>query len=52
MRNVFLAAVAGAALLAGCGIGAPAYPQFGETSYRIEGMTADANGGAASRTII
>lgn len=52
MRNVFFAAVAGTALLAGCGIGAPAYPQFGETSYRIEGMTADVNGGAASRTTI
>jgi hypothetical protein len=52
MRFMFLAAAASAALLAGCGIGAPDYPQFGETSYRIEGMTADANGGAATQTVI
>jgi hypothetical protein len=52
MRIMFLAAAASAALLAGCGIGAPDYPQFGETSYRIEGMTADANGGAATQTVI
>jgi hypothetical protein len=49
--NLFLAASA-LALLAGCGIGAPDYPQFGETSYRVEGMTADANGGAATQTVI
>lgn len=52
MRMMFLAAAASAALLAGCGIGAPAYPTFGETSYRIEGSTADANGGAATQTVI
>jgi hypothetical protein len=52
MRMMFLAAAASAALLAGCGIGAPAYPQFGEVSYRIEGATADANGGAATQTVI
>lgn len=52
MRIMFLAAAASAALLAGCGIGAPAYPQFGETSYRIEGTTADVNGGAATHTVI
>ncbi len=52
MRKMFLAAAAGAALLAGCGIGAPEYPQFSETSYRIEGMTASANGGAPTQTVI
>lgn len=52
MRSMFLAAVAGAALLAGCGLGAPDYPQFGDTSYRIEGQTASANGGAPTQTVI
>lgn len=52
MRNTFFAAVAAAALLAGCGIGAPAYPQFGEVSYRVEGQTAAANGGAPVHTVI
>lgn len=52
MRSMFFAAVAAAALLAGCGIGAPDYPQFGETSYRIEGQTASADGGAATQTVI
>jgi hypothetical protein len=52
MRTMFLAAVASAALLAGCGLGAPDYPQFGETAYRIEGMTANADGNGASRTVI
>jgi hypothetical protein len=49
--NLLLAAGA-AALLAGCGIGAPAYPQFGETSYRIEGTTTDINDGASTHTVI
>lgn len=52
MRSMFFAAAAAAALLAGCGIGAPDYPQFGETSYRIEGRTASADGGAATQTVI
>lgn len=52
MRSMFFAAAAAAALLAGCGIGAPDYPQFGETSYRIEGRTASADGGAATETVI
>lgn len=52
MRKLLLAAVAGAALLAGCGMGAPEYPQFSETAYRIEGMTASANGGAPTQTVI
>jgi len=53
MRTMFLAAVASAALLAGCGLGAPDYPQFGDTTaYRIEGRTATANGGAPTQTVI
>jgi len=51
MRNTILAAVAAAALLAGCGIGAR-YPDFGQTAYRVEGMTESANGGAAVHTVI
>jgi hypothetical protein len=48
-----LVAAASAALLAGCGIGAPSYPQFGEAAYRIEGTTAspDASGAATPTTI-
>ncbi len=52
MRTSFLMAAAAAALLAGCGIGAPAYPQFADNSYRIEGMTAAAGGGAATHSVI
>jgi len=52
MRHTFLAAVAGAALLVGCGIGAPQYPEFGQTSYRIEGRTASANDGAATPMVL
>ena len=51
MRSTILAAVAAAALLAGCGIGAH-YPQFGQSAYRIEGLTEQANGGAAVHTVI
>lgn len=48
-----LVAAASAALLAGCGIGAPSYPQFGETSYRIEGTTASPDAaGASTQTVI
>lgn len=51
MRSMLLAA-ASAALLASCGIGGPDYPHFGETAYRIEGLTASPDGGAATRTVI
>ena len=51
MRSVLLAA-ASAVLLASCGLGAPQYPQFTETSYRVEGRTTPAGGGAATRTVI
>lgn len=47
-----LAAAAAAALLAGCGIGAPAYPEFGDVAYRIEGATAAPNGAATTQTVI
>jgi hypothetical protein len=52
MRKNILIATAAAAMLAACGIGAPDYPQFSETSYRIEGTTASADGGAAVQTVI
>lgn len=52
MRKNFLLAAAAAALLSACGIGGPDYPQFSETSYRIEGSTAAADGGAAVQTVI
>jgi len=45
-----LGAAATAALLAACGLGAPAYPSFGEADYRIEGATT-ANG-VATNTVI
>lgn len=51
-RSAFLAAAAASAVLAGCGIGAPDYPDFTETSYRIEGMTTPTDGGASTRTVI
>ncbi len=52
MRMRLLAAAAATTLLTACGLGAPTYPTFSETSYRIEGMTTPAEGGAATRTVI
>ncbi len=52
MRKNLLFAAAAAALLSACGIGAPAYPEFSETSYRIEGSTASADNGAPVQTVI
>lgn len=52
MRKNLLLAAAAAALLSACGLGAPAYPEFSETSYRVEGATASADGGAPVRTVI
>lgn len=52
MRMRLLAAAAAASLMAGCGIGAPTYPTFSETAYRIEGTTTPPDGGAATRTVI
>ncbi|MGE0045559.1 MAG: hypothetical protein AB7T08_07345, partial [Hyphomonadaceae bacterium] len=46
-----LMAAAACAALAACGFGA-SYPTFGDTAYRIEGMAANPDGGAAVRTII
>jgi hypothetical protein len=46
-----LGAAATAALVSACGLGAPAYPTFGEADYRIEGVTTDANG-QSTRTAI
>jgi hypothetical protein len=48
--RLFVAATA-AALLSACGMGV-SYPEFAEADYRIEGMTADPNGGAATQTVI
>ncbi len=45
------AAAAAVSLLAGCGF-APQYPRFAQTSYRIDGMTAAPDGGAATPTTI
>lgn len=52
MRKNLLLAAAAAALLSACGLGAPAYPEFSETSYRVEGATASADGDAPVRTVI
>jgi hypothetical protein len=52
MRTHLLVATAAATFLAGCGLGAPTYPTFSETSYRIEGTSASAEGGASTRTVI
>jgi hypothetical protein len=52
MRKNLLLAAAAAALLSACGIGGPEYPHFSETAYRLEGMTADANGGGSTQTVI
>jgi len=51
MKTRFLVAAAAAALLSACGMGV-SYPEFTEADYRIEGMTADPNGGAATQTVI
>lgn len=52
MRKTLVLAAAAAALLSACGLGAPAYPEFSQTSYRIEGATASAGGGAPVQTVI
>lgn len=52
MRTSFLLAAAAVAMLSACGIGAPSYPEFNETSYRIEGATASLSGGAPVQTVI
>jgi hypothetical protein len=52
MRKNFLLAVAAAALLSACGIGGPDYPQFSETSYRMEGATTPPDGAASTQTVI
>lgn len=46
------AAVATAALLAGCGFGGPDYPTFGESAYRLEGVAAAPDGTATVQTVI
>lgn len=44
MHARFYLAVAATAVLSGCGLGAPDYPTFGETSYKIEGVAAAPDG--------
>lgn len=44
--------VSAVALLAGCGLGGPTYPKFGEASYRIEGNATAADNAAPVRTVI
>lgn len=52
MNKLILAAGAAALALAGCGLGAPQYPEFSQASYRIEGTTTPADGGPATQTVI
>lgn len=47
-----IAIASAVALLAGCGIGGPTYPKFGEASYRIEGNAAASDGSAPAHTVI
>ncbi len=47
-----IAALSAALALTACGLGAPKFPTFGETAYRIEGMTTPAEGSAPVRTVI
>lgn len=49
MRTIFMLAAAG--LLSACGFG-PDYPQFSQASYRIEGMSTPASGGAPAHTVV
>lgn len=50
MRRPAYAAAAAAFVLAGCG--GPAFPQFSQTAYRLEGLTTALDGGASTHTII
>lgn len=44
--------VSAAVLVASCGIGAPAYPEFGTASYRLEGTAMGADGTEPVQTVI
>jgi hypothetical protein len=44
--------VSAAALVASCGVGAPAYPEFGAAAYRLEGTAVGADGVAPVQTVI
>ncbi len=50
MRRLLI--LSAAICLSACGLVAPAYPQFGETSYRVEGDTAAPDGGPVIHTVI
>ncbi|MFZ2029481.1 MAG: hypothetical protein WAU68_04165 [Vitreimonas sp.] len=51
-RFLLLSAAVAAVCLSACGLIAPAYPQFGETAYRVEGNTAAPDGGPVIHTVI
>lgn len=47
----FTLLTAAAAILGGCGLGAPAYPTFNASGYRIEGNSFAADAGSPTRTV-
>lgn len=51
-RRLLVSAAAAVFCLSACGLIAPAYPQFGETSYRVEGNTNAPDGGPVIHTVI
>jgi hypothetical protein len=51
-RFLLLSAATAAICLSACGLVAPAYPEFGETAYRVEGTAAAPDTGPAVRTVI
>lgn len=51
-RFLLLSAATAAICLSACGLVAPAYPQFGETTYRVEGNTAAPDRGPSIHTVI
>lgn len=51
MRRFTLLTI-GAAILGGCGLGAPAYPTFNANAYRIEGNSFAADTGSSARTVV
>ncbi|MBC7767844.1 MAG: hypothetical protein H7124_03585 [Phycisphaerales bacterium] len=50
MKRPAYAAAAAAIFLAGCG--GPAFPEFAQSAYRLEGLTTTPDGASASHTII
>lgn len=52
MNMMRYAILAGGLAVAACGLAGPAYPNFGETPFRIEGTTTPLDGGPAAHTVI